>query len=557
MLLKGTALAAITAAWLGCAADGSDLGALAEAATPAGPIAPLLEGLGDHNHPVSTQVALAQRYFDQGLILAYGFNHAEAARSFREAQRLDPNCAMAYWGEALVLGPNINALMEAADVPLAWAALQKAVDLGATASEAERAYIDALATRYVAHAPEDRSALDHAYADAMRELARRYPEDLDAQTLFAEALMDTTPWNYWLPDGEPRPVTSEVLETLDAVLAANPQHAGANHLYIHAVEAVHPEAGAGAADRLGGLAPGAGHLVHMPAHIYVRLGRYHDASEANERAIASDDSYITQCHAQGLYPLSYMPHNHHFLWYSASMEGRSERSIAAAQYISDKVDTEMMAKPGYGALQHFYAMPWYAWVRFGKWDTILSATQPASHLPYPTAVRHYARGVALARRGRTADAKSELDALSKLADDARLDAVLVFVNPTRSILQIARASLAGEIAVGRGDLEQALTQFGEAVRLEDSLTYDEPPPWHTPTRQTLGAALLRAGHAEEAERAYREDLAKYLENGWSLFGLQRALEAQGRAEEAAAAQLRFEASWVRADISLDAPPSSE
>lgn len=554
MRFSRTALALLAIGWLaGCASDGPNVGAV-EATKPAaasGPTAPLLEGLGDHHHPVDTDVALSQRYFDQGLMLAYGFNHAEAARSFREAQRLDPDCAMAYWGEALVLGPNINAAMEAADVPLAWKALQRARILAATAPESERAYIEALAARYLAQPPDDRSALDQAYADAMRELARRYPEDLDAQTLFAEALMDTTPWNYWLPDGEPRPVTNEILETLDRVLAVDPYHEGANHLYIHAVEAGRPEAGAGAADRLGGLAPGAGHLVHMPAHIYVRLGRYQDASEANERAIASDDSYVTQCHAQGVYPLSYMPHNHHFLWYSAAMEGRSARSIAAARHISDNVDTEMMAKPGYGALQHFYVMPWYAWVRFRKWDRILSSAPPESDLPYPTAVWHYARGMALARTGRSTEAESELDALSKLADDPRLDGVMIFVNSTRNILGIARASLAAEIAAERGDIQEALALLGDAVELEDALTYDEPPPWHTPTRQSLGAALLDAGRAADAERVYREDLARYPANGWSLFGLQQALATQGRAEEAAETGRLFETAWRRADVSPD------
>jgi tetratricopeptide (TPR) repeat protein len=552
--MKSTMLIAVITsvyALAGCTSDGGTTRA-ADAEQTTARIAPLLEGMGDHHHPVTTPVALAQRYFDQGLILAFGFNHAEAARSFREAQRLDPDCAMAYWGEALVLGPNINAPMESSNVPIAWAALQKAISLSSGVSEAERRYIDALSKRYQETPPDDRSGLDRAYADAMRDLARELSNDADAQTLFAESLMDTTPWDYWLEDGEPKPVTREILASLERALATDPDHAGANHFYIHAVEAIRPEDGAEAADRLGGVVPGAGHLVHMPAHIYIRLGRYSDASDANERAIASDDEYVTQCHAQGLYPEAYMPHNHHFLWYATAMEGRSERSIEAAEHIRDNVDLKMINEPGYGVLQHFYAMPLYAFTRFGKWEAILAQEEPAVGVVYPTAVWHYARGMALARMGRLSEADSELDALTAMIDDPSLEGVLFFVNSARDILRIAGKSLGGEIAAERGQLEQALALLREAVQIEDALTYDEPPPWHTPTRQSLGAVLLAADQSEAAERVYREDLDKYLENPWSLFGLRQALDAQGRVQESAAVQRRFEKAWTRADFSLEA-----
>ncbi len=514
--------------------------------------APLFTGLGERSHPISTRVGLAQRYFDQGLMLAYGFNHAEAARSFREVQRLDPENPMGYWGEALVLGPNINnASMDEAQVRGAWSALQAALARIDRGTPAEQDYVRALAKRYGPEPVDDRAPLDRAYADAMREVARRHPDDLDAQTLFVEALMDTTPWNYWLDGREPKPITREMLATLEQVMERDPSHPLANHLYIHVVEAAYPERGVAAAERLPSVAPGAGHLVHMPAHIFIRVGRYADASDANERAIAADDDYVSQCHAQGLYPLAYVPHNHHFLWYAASMEGRSARAVEAAQEVARLVDEDRMREPGYGTLQHYYALPLYALTRFGRWTEILAQPSPAWELRYPRGVWHYARGVALARMGRTEAARVELGRLRAIAGESSLDGVTIWdINSTRSLLQIAAAVLQGEIAFESGDLDTAIARFEEATALEDALTYDEPPPWHAPVRQTLGAALLAAGRPGEAERVYREDLAKYPANGWSLFGLAAALEAQGRQEEAAAARAEFEVAWKRADVTL-------
>lgn len=513
--------------------------------------APLLTGLDGHHFKVSTEVPLAQRYFDQGLVLAFGFNHAESARSFREAQKLDPKCAMAYWGEALVLGPNMNAPMVADAVPQAWAALQKAKKHAAGATQREQDYIEALSTRYTEEVLDDRSQLDQQFADAMRKLADKYPDDYDAQALFAESLMDTTPWNYWLEGKKPKEVTKEILATLQRVLTRRPDHPLANHLYIHAVEAAHPEWAVACANRLGSLAPGAGHLVHMPSHIFIRVGRYADASDANEGAITVDDDYVTQCHAQGLYPLAYMPHNHHFLWFAAAMEGRAERSIEAARHISKHVDHELMRAPGLATLQHFYVMPLYALTRFGRWDEIMQIERPEADLKYPTGVWHFARGMALLRNDKPAEAKRELAALSKLAADDSLAQVKIWDNNnTQHILQVGEQVLAGEIAAAAGEYEKAVDHLKRAVELEDTMTYDEPQLWYAPSRQALGAVLLDCNRYGEAEETFRQDLAKYPDNGWSLFGLQQALSAAGKAEEAAKVRKQFNEAWSRADVRL-------
>ncbi|MGB6362755.1 MAG: tetratricopeptide repeat protein [Thermoanaerobaculia bacterium] len=515
------------------------------------PIGPLLEGMGTHHHPITTEDSMVQRYFDQGLVLAYGFNHAEAARSFREAIRRDPDCASCYWGLSYVLGPNINSMMNAEDLPEAWKALQKAVALVDSASESEQAYIRALETRYTKDLPEDRSHLDVAYADAMREVARRYPKDTDAGTLFAEALMDTTPWDYWRENGKPKPETVEILETLTAVIDRDPNHPGANHLYIHIVEAQQPEMAVAAADRLGGLVPGAGHLVHMPSHIYIRMGRYHDASVANQKAIAADDDYVTACRKQGLYPVMYMPHNHHFLWAAASIEGRSELAISAAREIARNQDLDVARQPGLTSLQHYWITPVYALTRFGKWEAILEEPAPPDDMIYPLGVWHYARGIALTRLGRLDQAKTELARLTEIGADPELELVTVWdLNTTDNLIAIAREVLSGEIAAAEGDYETALRHLEAGVELEDALVYDEPPTWHAPVRLNLGAVLLAAGRPAEAEKIYREDLETFPDNGWALLGLEQSLEAQGKTDEATAVAGQFKKAWQHADIEL-------
>jgi tetratricopeptide (TPR) repeat protein len=516
--------------------------------------APLFDDLGSHHQEVTTSSELAQRYFDQGLILSYAFNHAEAARSFREATRLDPDCAMCWWGVALVMGPNINAPMDAKDAAEARAASGKAVAAAEKASERERAYARALAQRYADEAPEKRAALDAAYADAMRDVVRRFPDDLDATALLAEALMDLHPWDFWLPDGTPQPWTAEILSTIESVLERDPDHIGAIHFYIHATEASkNPEKAAPYADRLADLVPGAGHLVHMPAHTYIRMGRYHDAALTNIRATAADDSYVTQCRAQGLYPLVYVPHNHHFLSAAATMEGWSAKAIEAALGTDAKTHHELMGEPGLGALQHYSLIPLYVYVRFGRWDDILAHPAPPADLFYPTGIWHYARGRAFVGKGQLADAQRELTVLAAIAKRPDLEKVTIWdINSAATLLQIAEKVLAGEIAAGEGDFAAAVRLLREGVRIEDSLRYQEPSDWMYPVRHSLGAVLLEAGRAREAEAVYREDLEINPDNGWALFGLMQSLEAQGKTAEAARVKERFDLAWAHADVELAA-----
>jgi tetratricopeptide (TPR) repeat protein len=509
----------------------------------------VLDDLGSYTFPMSTSSELAQRYFNQGLILAFGFNHAEAFRSLQAAAQLDPTCAMCYWGMAYVLGPNINAAMEGGDVPTAYEAIQRAIALSNHATERERAYIQALAQRYSAEPVDDRAELDAAYAAAMGELARQYPDDPDAASLYAEALMDTMPWDYWNPDGSAKPETTLVLNTLESVMERHPEHPMALHLYIHAVEKEHPALGIAAADRLRDLVPGAGHLVHMPGHIYIRVGRYHDAVVANLKAVAADESYVTQCHAQGLYPIGYMPHNHHFLWFAAVMAGQKDIAIEAAHHTA-MVDSELMRQPGYGTLQHYFVTPLYTLIKFAAWDQILAQPAPDVDLAYPTAVWHYARGLAFANRGQLIQAQRELQAMEAISTSTALDGVTIWdINTTAHLMQIAQAVLRGEIAAQSGDFEEAIAQLQQGVELEGSLNYDEPSPWYSPVRQQLGTVLLEANRPAEAEAVFRADLAIYPDNGWSLHGLAQALQTQEKSE-AATVQSQFEVVWEYADYDL-------
>jgi len=515
--------------------------------------APLFEGLGNHHHPVTTDSERAQRYFDQGLVLAFGFNHAEAYRSFRQAAEIDPECAMAWWGAAWVLGPNINGAMDPAQVPRAWELLQKAQATAEGASARERAYIDALAKRYGPEALADRSPRDQAFALAMGRVAERYPDDLDARVIHAEALMDTTPWDYWREDGDPKEVTRTILAALQEVLRRQPDHPMANHLLIHAVEAAHPLRGLEEAHRLEDLVPGAGHLVHMPAHIYIRLGRYHEATRANLRAIEADRRYLKQVDTQGAYPLAYVPHNYHFGWATATLEGRSELALRLAREMADMVDEQAMRRRPLTTLQHYWITPLYALVRFGRWNEILARPEPADDLVYPRAVWHYARGMAYTRQGQSEAARAELRQLKDLRADPSLKWVTVWdINKSRHILEIAAHALAGELAAARGDYPAALRSLERAVVREDALNYDEPPTWHYPVRQSLGAVLLEAGRPQRAEAVYREDLARFPENGWSLYGLLEALRRQGKMTEAQRVQRRFREAWRHADVTLTA-----
>ena len=517
-----------------------------------GQIAPRLQNLGDHKFIVTTRSPRAQLFINQGMMLTYGFNHAEASRSFREAARLDPNCAMAYWGMAYVIGPNINLAMAPENEPKAYELIQKALALKSNVSEREQAYIDALVTRYSKEAKPDRNALDRAYAKAMRQLSQRYPDDLDAATLYAEALMDLSPWNYWTRDLQPYPGTVKIHQVLESVLARNPNHPGAIHLYIHAVELGRPELAEAGADRLWKLAPGAGHLVHMPSHIFRRVGRYADASKSNQDAVAADEDYIEQCRAQGVYPLAYYPHNIHFLWDAATMEGRSLTAIEAARKSASSIPEGAWREVP--LLNQFLVAPLFAYTRFGEWDSILRESRPPENSPFWTGVWHYSRGLAFTAQGKLDDASRELMSLQGIAADKSLDGFRVTFsrNGAKAILDIAVEVLSGEMAARQGHYDKAIARLHRAILLEDNLIYNEPPDWHVPVRQVLGAVLLEAGRAAEAESIYWQDLRLNRENGWALFGLKQSLQAQGKKEQAAWIEQRFRKAWSRADVTLTA-----
>jgi tetratricopeptide (TPR) repeat protein len=507
---------------------------------------PLLDGLGAHHHAVSTTSPLAQRYFDQGLRLVYAFNHDEATRAFREAARLDPGCAMAWWGVALAAGPNYNLPIDDERDRAARDAMRRAIALAPKASEPERAYIDALARRYARPSGTDRKQLDRDYADAMRQVTREHPDDLDAATLFAESLMVLRPWDLWTLDGAPQPGTTEIVETLEGVLARDPDHPGSNHYYIHAVEASpDPGRALASADRLGGLAPAAGHLVHMPAHVYMRVGRYADAAEANRRAITADERYIEGQKPQGVYPQMYYPHNIHFLWSAASMEGRSAEAIAAANKLTVQLTPDVLRRMP--MLELFAPTPLFALARFGKWVDVLAAPAPAEEFLVAAGMWHYTRGLALAATGKLDEAARERARVATLAEATPADRVIGDNQPAKRHLELAAVELGGEIAARRGRTDEAVTQLEEAVRLEDRLPYTEPPAWWRPTRQVLGATLLEAGRPVEAEAVYREDLRRNPENGWSLLGLARSLRERDPAA-ASAVDARFRTAWARADV---------
>lgn len=523
-----------------------------EAATAGAAPVPLFEDLGTHHHPITTTSELAQRYFNQGFRLVYGFNHKEASRAFKEVARLDPQCAMAYWGLALSLGPNINDLMDASRGKKAYAAIQQAVALARYAGEHERAYIQALATRYIA-APEeaDRAKLDTSYADAMRSLHQRYPHDLDASTLFAASLMNIRPWDYWTPDSQPKDGTLELVAVLESVLERNPNHLGAIHYYIHAVEASsQPERALPYARRLAAQIPGAGHLVHMPSHIYNRVGLYEDAAESNARAIEVDEAYIEKEQPQGIYPMVYYPHNIDFLWSALQMTGRSAEAIAAARRLAARTTPEVARRAP--PLEGWTAMPLCALVRFGKWDDILNEPQPPQDLVYMTALWHYARALAFTAKDKIEDAQKEQAALQAIARDIPKERRLMGRNAATKLLFIASHVVAGELAAKQDQTDQAITDLEAAVHVQDTLAYNEPPAWYYPVRQNLGAVLLAAGRSAEAEQVYRKDLEQYPDNGWSLYGLSQSLRAQGKKKDAQAAAERFKKSWSKADVELTA-----
>ncbi|MCR9279457.1 MAG: hypothetical protein NXH85_15985 [Pseudomonadaceae bacterium] len=508
---------------------------------------PLLDGIGNLHFPISTQVPLTQAYFNQGLTLAFGFNHAEAVRSFSEAARRDPTCGICYWGVALALGPNINAPMSADAVAPAWQAIQQARALRDTQTAAEQAYIDALTSRYSVDGA-DRAELDAAYAQAMAELVAMYPQDLHARTLYAEALMDLMPWQYWNDDGSAsRPETLTLVSELEAVLAEDPEHAGAAHLYIHAMERFEPQKAEAAADRLGSLVPVAGHLVHMPSHIYLRLGRYADAVDANVKAAAADENYIAQCNAQGLYPAAYYPHNVDFLWYAAMMDGRRELSLATARKLANHIDPAMAVS--FPAMQRHLLAPAFTHIRFGQWDEVLrlDAPAPEADLPFMAAMYHYTQGLALAALGRAEEATARLAQLREImASDAFAEIVMMAPGVADSLASMAGLVVEARLAREQGSPSRELELLEQAVTIQQALPYTEPPMFHLPLRQVLGDALLNAGEPERAAAVFAEDLVQFPKNPWSLFGLEQSLAGvTGPEEDVRRARER---AWSRSDV---------
>jgi tetratricopeptide (TPR) repeat protein len=514
-----------------------------EAATRGHAAVPLYTNLGSYHRSITTDVPETQQYFDQGIRLTYGFNHDEAIRAFEEAARLDPECAMCYWGIAYALGPNINAPMDPSVVGRAYEAVQRASELASGASGVERALIEALAQRYTATPPQDRALLDQAYALAMSEVAQRFPDDHDVVTLYAEARMDLRPWQYWTMDGEPEEGTTEMVADLQRVLEADPNHPGACHYYIHAVEAVSPEKAVACADRLAALMPGAGHLVHMPAHVYIRVGRWADAITANEHAVHTDETYIADQRPTGMYPVGYYPHNNHFLSFAATMIGRSEQAIRTARAVVQSLPAEVVRQAP--TVEPLLAYGHLTLVTFGRWDDVLNEPQPPADLAFATALVQYARGVAYAAKQDRASADAALEVVEGAANGV--------TDPVAgAVLRIAAESLAGEIAARNGALADAERHFRSAMEIEDGLIYMEPPFWYYPVRHSLGKVLLEEGKATEAEALYRQDLTRFPENGWSLFGLAESLRRQGRGEDAASVQRRFDDVWQGADVQLTA-----
>lgn len=507
----------------------------------------LLPDLGAYHRKITASPE-AQRWFDQGLRLLFSFNLEEAQRSFEEAARLDPSCAMCFWGVGMSLGPHINLPGQPDRTRPAYRAAQKALSLSGRSTTVERALIEALARRYSDPPPADaaaQAALDRAYADAMREVARRFPDDLDVAALSAEAMMNLRPWDLWTLDGKPQPGTEEIVATLERVLAKDPSHPGANHYYIHAMEASpRPEKALAAADRIGALVPGAAHMVHMPSHIYARTGRWEDASEANRKAIEVDRRYLAGAGPLGFY-FMYAAHNFQFLWFTALMQGRSAEALENARAVVAQAPVEMLRQmPGYDFLLEY---PVWTLVRFGRWEEVLAEPAPPLGFPYARAVWHGARGTALAALGKVDEAAAERDRMASAAATVPPEA-LQGLNPARTLLAVAEGILAGRIAARRGRIDEAVRRLEEAVRAEDSLRYNEPPDWYYPARQELGAVLNAAGRAADAQKVWEEDLRRNPENGWSLSGLAESLRRQKRDREAAAVQARFEKAWARADV---------
>ena len=516
-------------------------------------IAPLLEGYDVINYPISTNNTLVQRYFNQGMALAYGFNHAEAARSFYYAMKLDPECAMAYWGYAYVLGPNYNAGMEADNYDRAFKAIQKAKQLSKTTSEKEQELIKVMALRYDSIPPEDRTPLDITYSKALKELYTKYSNDPEISSLYAESIMNLHPWDLYDKEGNPKEWTPEIVTLLEKLIKQYPEHPGAHHLYFHAVEASsRPERSLASAKAFDdGLVPGSGHLLHMPSHTYIRTGDYHKGTLSNIAAVEADSTYVTTCHAQGAYPLGYYPHNYHFMAATATLSGNSHWAMVGANKVSDHVYPEIMQQPGWGTLQHYYTIPYYVAVKFRMWDEILEMNKDTYDLKYIEAVKHYAEGMARLGKGNIDEAKNSLNKLEALAKDENLKEVTVWeINSVYDLVQIATKVLKAEILIQEKDFKTSINLLREAVAMEDALNYNEPPDWFFSIRHNLGRALMMNGENSLALEIYQEDLKKFPKNGWAYFGMKQAYALLDDKENIEKTDKLFNEAWKNADVDL-------
>lgn len=516
-------------------------------------VAPLLEGYDAVDYKIKTDDPLVQRYFNQGMALAYAFNHAEAARSFYYASKLDPECAMVQMGYAYVLGPNYNAGMEDDNYERAYEAIQKAISLAENGPEKESEFINAIAIRYSKVPPEDRYPLDVEYSKAMKVLYDKYPDDTEISTLYAESIMNLHPWDLYDKAGNEKPWTPEIVTLLETLLKKNPDHPGAHHFYIHAVEASStPERSYVSAKAFDdGLVPGSGHLLHMPSHTYIRTGDYHKGTLSNIAAVKADSAYVTACHAQGAYPLAYYPHNYHFMAATATLEGNSHWAMIGANKVSEHVHPEIMKEPGWGTLQHYYTIPYYVAVKFEMWDAILEMDLPSYDLKYVEAVKHYAEGMAYLRKGDIDAATVELDALRTLAKDESISEITVWdINTVYDLVKIAEKVLASEMYAAKGQLDEAIIRLERAVALEDALNYNEPPDWFFSIRHHLGAMQLKAGNFEGAIQTFNADLEKLPKNGWAYHGLNQAYDALGDTENSNKINGLLQASWKDADFEL-------
>ncbi|KAB1158129.1 tetratricopeptide repeat protein [Flavobacterium luteum] len=514
--------------------------------------APIFKGLDGLHFAITTKNKEVQHYFNQGLMLSFGFNHAEAARSFFEATRQDPQCAMSWWGFAYVLGPNYNGGMEKDNFERAFDAVQKAKLLTSSSTEREKDLIEALSQRYSNDTTVVRAVLDAAYAVAMRKVYKKYPNDATIGSLFAESLMDMHPWNLWNKDGTAQPWTPEIMSVLEKCIQREPKHAGANHFYVHATEmSQHAEDAEASANLLRTLVPGSGHLVHMPAHTYIRIGRYHDGVVTNQKAVAIDSLYLEACHAQGAYPLGYYPHNYHFIAACATIAGESKAALDGAIKTANHAHKKLFRDPDWSTLQHYYSIPWYVEVKLGLWKDILQSKAPEKDLKYPMVVWHYAQGMAMLSQNKVADAKKHLDAMRKIMLDTKIKDLTIWEgNSVFDLCTIASKILEGEINAKEKNYTKAIALLKEAVAIEDALNYNEPPDWFFSVRHHLGAVLIDAGKYKDAIKIYEEDLKNYPKNGWALKGLMNVYEKLGDKNKYNETKSRFETAWKYADIKI-------